>query len=278
MAAVSDGIAIEVVESEQIGIEETGRPRAWEDVPGADRFDEPLRPLHLVGALVAGQALLLLGREVVGDREPDRARELQQLRVERAGRPQRVEVARPRVVLIEHPRRPVVEDDRGVAERTVGRRSHREHGHAEPIEVESLAVGRPHEVPEAERLELAREEVDAELGEQHPGLFVHVAREPGRVEVIAVEVRDVEVVAVAEALPVELGVVREREPRREVRRVHPRVAQDAARGRVDPHARMAGTRDPHRASFRSTGSAATTLPEGRVDAAASAARARLIRS
>ena len=95
-------VAVEVVEREEVGVEEARRPRAREHVRGADRFDVALGAFHLVDALRAREAFLLRGREVVRDRIPDRARELEQLRVERAERVQRVEVAGAGVVLVEH--------------------------------------------------------------------------------------------------------------------------------------------------------------------------------
>ena len=61
------------------------------------------------------------GREVVDDRVPDRAGELDEVRVERAERLEQRRIPGPGVVLVEHARRAVVEDDRRVAERPVGR-------------------------------------------------------------------------------------------------------------------------------------------------------------
>ena len=82
--------------------------------------------------------------------------------------------------------------------------------------------------------------------QQHRRLLADEAREVRGVEMVPVQVGHVEVVAVAERLPVEPGVVRERKPGREVRGIDPRVAQDAARRRVDPHARVTGAGDPYR--------------------------------
>src|SRR5690625_3892851 len=72
---------------------------------------------------------------------------------------------------------------------------------------------------------------------------------------VVVQMRDVEVVAVAEAVPVQPAVVREREPGPEVGRVDPRVAQNAARGGVDPKTRVSDAGDLHENLSRPLGSA-----------------------
>ena len=195
---------------------------------GLDGLDVTLGSLHLVDPLVAREPVLLGGREVVGDRKPDRTGELEQLRVERAERTQRVEIAGPGVVLVEDPRRTVVEHDRGVAQRPVGRRGHRENRHAETVEIEAFRVLGAHELGEAERPELTLQQFDTELGQQDPRLPAHVAREPLRIEVVAMQVRDVEVVGRGERRRVERVVSGEREPRAEVRGREPRVAQHRA--------------------------------------------------
>ena len=61
-----------------------------------------------------------------------------------------------------------------------------------------LAGARVDEVVEANGAELALEERDVEIGQEDPGSAVDVAGEPLRIEVIAVRVRDVEVVGAAE--------------------------------------------------------------------------------
>src|SRR5437588_12783349 len=63
---------------------------------------------------------------------------------------------------------------------------------------------------------------------------------------VLVQVRDVEVVAVAERVPVQCAVVREREPGCEVGRIHPGVTKDAARIGLDQKSGVAYARDLHK--------------------------------
>ena len=143
-----------------------------------------------------------------------------------------VEVDRPRVVHVERHRLSVVDHQPGVADRAVGGRAQRDDHHVEvalgPADAVLDRVGGLEEAVKAELLELAAQVGHREVRQQHDGVLVDVLAQVLRVEVVAVQVRDVQVVAVAERVPVQRAVVREREPRREVRRVHPRVAQDAS--------------------------------------------------
>src|SRR5262249_10724087 len=66
-----------------------------------------------------------------------------------------------------------------------------------------------------------------------------------RVEVIAVQVGDEQIVRLSERVPIQLRVVREREPGAEVGRVHPRVGQDGAVRGLDQHAGVAEASDTH---------------------------------
>jgi hypothetical protein len=83
------------------------------------------------------------------------------------------------------------------------------------------------------------------VGQQHHRVLVHVLAQILRVEVVGVQVRDVEIVAVAERVPVQGAVVGKREPRGEICRVDPGVAQDASGLGVDPETRMSDARDLH---------------------------------
>ena len=94
-------IPVEVVEREEVGVEEAGRPGAREHVRCVDRLHVSLGALHLVDAFRPRQAGFLRRREVVGDRVPDCSREMEQLRVERAEGMERIEVAGSGVVLVE---------------------------------------------------------------------------------------------------------------------------------------------------------------------------------
>ena len=98
-------------------------------------------------------------------------------------------------------------------------------------EVELLAVGGADEVGEAERPHPPLELAGRVAGEQDADVAAEVVAQPRLVEVVAVEVRDVEVVGVLDArqqVVVELVVAREHEPRAEERRHEPRVAEDRA--------------------------------------------------
>ena len=81
--------------------------------------------------------------------------------------------------------------------------------------------------------------------QQDHGVLVDVLSQQLGVEVVLVQVRDVEVVAVAQAVPVQPAVVREGKPGREVSRVDPGVAQNAAGWSLDPKAGMADACDLH---------------------------------
>ena len=97
----------------------------------------------------------------------------------------------------------------------------------------------------AQRLQFAFEVGYREVGQQHHGVFVDVLGEQCRIEVIFVQMRDVEVVAVPDGGPVQAAVVGEHEPRTEIGRVEPRIAQNAARACIDSKAGMAGAGDLH---------------------------------
>ena len=121
-------VVVEVVEREQVVVEEARRARAREHVRG-------LRPTRCTAAaraiwfdaLVAREAVRSLGREVVDDRVPDRARELHEA-ARRTGRAPGAASGSPgRASFWFSTRaRAVVEHERRVAERPVGgRRSSR---------------------------------------------------------------------------------------------------------------------------------------------------------
>ncbi|BDH55213.1 hypothetical protein MTP03_01520 [Tsukamurella sp. PLM1] len=111
-------------------------------------------------------------------------------------------------------------------------------------------VLRLEELREAQLLQLAPQVRDGVVRQEDGGVLVDVLDQVLRVEVVAVQVGDVEVVDVAERLPVQLGVVREREPRREVGRIDPRIAQDGACGGGDVETRVPDAGDLHSGAFR----------------------------
>ena len=162
---------------------------------------------------------------------------------------QHVEVDRPGVVHVERDRLAVGDHQPGVADRAVGRGAQRDDHHVEvalgPADAMLDRVGGLEEAVEAQLLQFAPQVGHRVVRQQHDRVLVDVLAQVLRVEVVRVQVGDVEVVAVAEGVPVQRAVVREREPRREIRRVHPRVAQDASGLGVDPETCMPDAGDLH---------------------------------
>ena len=157
------------------------------------------------------------------------------------------------VVLVQQAYPVVLHPQRRVADRAVGRRGQRlDHDLQAAVEFVHLVGDGLEERGEPALAQLVLQLARRVLGEQDGGPLVDEALEMGRVEVVPVQVGDVEVVGVAQALPVEQRVVGEREPGREVGRVHPRVTQDAAGRCVDTQAGMAGTGDPHAPTVQDT--------------------------
>ena len=239
-------IPVDVVHRREIAVEEGGRSGAREHVRGIDPLDVLPGPGHLVHALLAGEARLELRGEVVSDRVPDRAGELHDLRVERAERTQHVRVAGPGVVLVE---------DRGRVPSSRTTRESPSGPSAGDVNARivtdrpSRSTGSPWRVctkcskPRARELPL--QERHPERGEQHLRALVDVPGQPLRIEVIAVQVRDVEVVGRREAGGIEAVVAREGEPRPEVRGREPRVAQDRAGPGLHVEAHMAEEGQTH---------------------------------
>ena len=157
---------------------------------------------HLVDPFLGGETVALGRVEVVDDRVPDRARELEEVRVVRPEGAQCFRVAGPSVVLVEHRARGVAEHERRIAEGSVGRRRHREDRDLEAVEVERFAVAGLDEVPEPEPLAAPGEERRGEVGEEHPGALVDVAGEELGIEMVAMEVRHVEEVGPRRSPPV----------------------------------------------------------------------------
>ncbi len=246
----------DVVELPERVVEEAWRPGDREHPRRLEVVDVAERPVELPIPLLLAERGLGGLRQLVDHRVPDRTGELQQVRVNVAELGEPGQVGRARVVLVEQPDAVVLDPQRRVADRPVGRGGERLDHHLEPAVELDHVVGRGlQEVPEAELLELVAQLRGRELGQQHGRLLRHEPLQLGRVEVVAVQMGHVQVVAVTEALPVQLGVVREREPGGEIGRVDPRITQDAAGRGVDPQARVPGTGDAHRAS--STGSLLT---------------------
>ncbi len=103
----------------------------------------------------------------------------------------------------------------------------------------------PDEVLEAEGAQFAFEERHTELGQQHPRAFVDVTAEPLPIEVIAMEMRDVQVVGRGERVGIEPVVARKRKPRPEVRGSEPRVAEHRAGPGLDEESDVAEEGQSH---------------------------------
>ena len=222
-------VAVEVVLLEQVVVEEARRSGARHDERRGEDLDVALGPGELDDPLLVGEGDLRLRRELVDHRVPDRARELEEQQVERPEGQELVRVGRARVVHVQDAGLAVVDEQRRVAERAVGRGVERHDQDPQTAaELERLAVGGLDEPPEAEVVELVAEVVDRVVGQDDGRVLRAVLAQPVRVEVIVVEVADVEVVGAADRPRVDPVVGREREPRPEVGGVEPRVAQDAA--------------------------------------------------
>ena len=243
-----DGLpAGHVVEAVQLLVEEARRSGHGHDVRGAGHLHVLHRTFRLAAPLVGDEAALLLVGDVVHHRVPDGAAVLQEVDVARPELVQHAEVGGVGVVLVEHGRRRVGHHQRGVAHGSHVGRGEREDRDAEPTaEVDGDPVVGVDEPLEADRVQLPFELVDVEGGEQDRRVTVDVAVEPLHVEVVAVGVRHVEVVGPGEGGGIEGVVAGEREPRREVRRGEPRVAQDAAARGLEEEAGVAEHRHPHR--------------------------------
>ena len=243
-------IAVVVVEVAQFGIEEAGRTRGRDHPRRADLGDVLAAAVHLTLALLDAERLLGAGRHVVDHRVPDGAGVLQHVHVDvtEVG-VEDVQIDGARVVHVERDGLAVRDDQAGVSDGAVGRGAQRDDHHVEvalrPTQTVLDRVGGLEEPVEAERLERATQVGHREVRQQHHGVLVDVRGQVSRIEVVLVQVADVQVVAVAKAVPVQLTVVRERKPRREVGRVDPRVAEDAPGGGVDPEACMSDTCDLH---------------------------------
>ena len=136
------------------------------------------------------------------------------------------------VVHVERHRFAVRHHQPGVPDRAVGGRAQ---GDDHQVEVTLGAadavlhrIGRLEEAVKPQGLQRAPQVGHREVGQQDDGVLVDVGGEVGRVEVIGVEVADVEVVAVAERVPVQGAVVGKRKPGCEIGGIHPRIAENAA--------------------------------------------------
>ena len=238
-------VAREVVEPEQVVVEEAGRPGRGHDEGWVQDFDVAERAGELGDPLLVAEDLLGVVGIVVDHRIPDGARELQERGVQRAAREQPVRLGRPRVVHVEDADLAVVDHERRVADRAVGRGDERVDREGQRPGLERLEIDALDEPREPERPKLLLEVVERVGREQHRRVLVDVVAQVARVEMVVVEVRDVEIRRVPDALGIDAVVGREREPRAEERGVEPGVAQDADALRFHEEARLAEERDLH---------------------------------
>ncbi|CAB4916045.1 unannotated protein [freshwater metagenome] len=243
-------VAVDVVERAQFVVEETRRARRRNDPRGADLLDVLTRTIHLSLTLLDTEVSLRTRDHVVDHRVPDRARILQHVDVdgtELLGH--HVQVHRPRVVHVERDGLPVGHHQAGVADRAVGRRAERDDHDVEitlgPGQRVLDRVGGLVELVEAELLQLVLEIEHRVVRQQHRRVLVDVFGQVLRIEVVLVQVRDVEVIAITQLVPVQARVVGEREPRRVEGRVHPRIAQDAPRLGPNMESRVPHAGDLH---------------------------------
>ena len=193
-------VAVVVVEVAQFGIEEARRAGRRDHPRRADLSDVLAAAVHLALTLLGAERLLGAGRHVVDHRVPDRARVLQHVHVDVAEiGVQHLEVDGPRVVHVEAHGLSVVDHQTGVADRAVGRGAQRDDHHVEvalgPADAVLDRVRRLEEPVKAQLLQFALQVGHRVVGQQHDGVLVDVLAQVLRVEVVAVQVRDVEVVA-----------------------------------------------------------------------------------
>jgi hypothetical protein len=162
---------------------------------------------------------------------------------------QHVQIHRSGVVHVEGRGDAVGNHQRRIADRAVGGRPQRDDHDVQlalrPADPLPHRIGGLDEPMEPQRLQRVLQVGNRILRQQHHRVFVDMLAQQLGVEVVVVQVRDVQVVAVAQAVPVQAAVVREGKPGREVGRVDPGVAQNAARLGFDPKAGMADACDLH---------------------------------
>ncbi len=199
-------------------------------------------------ALELAEGRLGVGRQVVDHRVPDRSRELQQVRVHVTQLRERGQFRGARVVLVQESNPvDVLHPDRGVPQRAVRGCRHRlDHDLQATIEFDDLLVGQSPQVRESEVTQFRLHVTGRKVRIQHDGVLADMVSEVLGVEMVPVQVRHVQVVAVPQPVPIQAGVVGEGEPRGEVRGVHPGVTQDGPGGLcLDEDARVTGAGDPH---------------------------------
>jgi hypothetical protein len=238
-------IAGQVVEREQLVVKETRWPGARYDVPRADIADVTQGAVQAVGPFGGSEAALGRLGQLIGPRPPDRPGELQEMRVKRAEREQRLKIDGPGVILVQHGRGAVADRQRRIPQRAVRRGLQRLDHEPQAAMLYGLSVGQGEEPREAQALQALAQVRHREVRQQHGRGVRHVVSQQDGVEMVLVHMGHIKVVGSPETIPVQPAVVREDKPRIEVGRIRPRVTQDAAVRRVNPQPGMAKVSNPH---------------------------------
>ena len=243
-------VAVIVVEVTQFGVQETRWPSGRDDPGGAHLRDVLTAAVHSALPFLGAEGFLGAGRHVVDHWVPDGARVLQHVHVdvpELFG--QHVKIDGAGVIHVESRCGAVGYHEAGVADGSVGRSAQRDDhdvqvtlGAADPMLDGVLGL---HEGVEPQPLQFAPQIRHRIVGQQYHRVLVDMVGQVLRVVVVLVQMRDVEVVAVPQPVPVQGAVVGVGKPRGEVRRVDPGVAEDAARRRLDKESGVADTGDSH---------------------------------
>src|SRR5581483_8147202 len=122
-------------------------------------------------------------------------------------------------------------------------------GEEKAVDLDRLEVSRLDEAVKAQVPELSLEVVDRVVRKQDLRVLGDVRLQECGVEVVMVEVGDVQVVRVPDALRIDPIVGRKGKPGREIRRVKPRVTEDAAGSRPDEKACLAQESYVHLGAF-----------------------------
>ena len=242
-------IAMVVIEIAQHRIQKARWTRGRDHPGRCDVGDVLAAAIHSALALLNGEGLLGAIGHVVDHRIPDSPGVLRHVHVDTAEFGQCVQAQRPGIIHVEHRCVAVGDHDPGVADWAVGRSAQRDDHHVKVAlgAAEAMLDGvlGLEELVKAQRLQLPLEVWHRKVRQQHHGVGVHVLSEQGWVEVVGVQVRDVQVIAIAYGRPVQRTIVREHEPGAEVGGVEPRIAQHAARPGIDSETGVADTGDLH---------------------------------
>ncbi len=114
-------VTVQVVELEEVVVEEARRPGRGHDERRVEDLHVAERPRELRDPLLVAEDLLGVVGVVVDHRVPDGSGELEEQRIQRPVREEPVRLGRARVVHVQHADLAVVDDQRGVADRAVGR-------------------------------------------------------------------------------------------------------------------------------------------------------------